>query len=63
MKVYEELISELGSEQVNTLMMQHLMLSLSKAMKYDEIVNAVDNPKCTIEDIKEVLKDDGDEME
>lgn len=43
-------------------MMQHLMLSLSKAMKYDEIVNAVDNPKCTIEDIKEVLEDDGDGM-
>lgn len=57
MQTYEELINELGSEQVNTLMMQHLMYSVSKAMKYDEIVEELDNPKCTVEDIKELLKD------
>lgn len=62
MKTYEELINELGSEQVNALMIQHLMFSLSKAMKYDEIVSAMDNPKCIIEDIKEVLGDGGDGM-
>ena len=58
MQTYEELINELGSEQVNALMIQHLMYSVSKAMKYDEIVEKLDNPKCTVEDIKELLKND-----
>ena len=60
MNTLEELKEAVGTEKANMLLMEHLMASLSKAMKYDEIADALDNKDCTADDIRRILANEGD---
>ena len=62
MNTLSDLINEVGEGKARQFMMEYMMISLSKAMKYDEVVDALDDSKCTADNIRRILADDG-EME
>ena len=51
----EEMIAELGQEQANKILMEFLLLTSSKAMKCDQLADALEEKDCTVEKLRGIL--------
>ena len=51
----EEMIAELGQEQANKILMEFLLLTASKAMKCDQLADALEEKDCTVEKLRGIL--------
>lgn len=54
MNTLEDLIDALGKEKVDSLLMEYLLLQLSKAMKCDQLAKAIESGK-DMDQLKEML--------
>ena len=55
MNTLEEMINELGQEKANKILMEFMLLTASKAMKCDQLAEALEDDNCTIEQLREIL--------
>lgn len=51
----EEMIAELGQEKANKILMEFLLLTASKAMKCDQLADALEEKDCTVEKLRGIL--------
>jgi hypothetical protein len=54
-KTLQELIDDLGSENVDALVTEYVMLKMAKANKFDELVEALESKNVTVERLREMV--------
>lgn len=54
----QKLIESVGQDKVNVIFTEYFMITLSKALKCDKIAEALEDEKCTIEQVRSILYDE-----
>ena len=54
----QKLIDSIGQDEVNAIFTEYFMITLSKALKCDKIAEALEDEKCTIEQVRSILYDE-----
>ena len=55
MNTLEEMIGELGQERANKILTEFMFLTVSKAMKCDQLAKALEDDNCTVKQLREIL--------
>lgn len=51
----EDMMAELGQEKANKILMEFLLVTVSKAIKCDQIAETLADKDCTVEQLREIL--------
>ena len=54
----QKLIESVGQDKVNVIFTEYFMIILSKALKCDKIAEALEDEKCTIEQVRSIFYDE-----
>ena len=54
----QKLIESVGQDKVDAMFTEYFMITLSKAMKCDIIAEALEDKKCTVEQVRSILYDE-----
>lgn len=54
----QKLIESVGQDKVDAMFTEYFMITLSKAMKCDRIAEALEDKKCTVEQVRSILYDE-----
>ena len=54
----QKLIDSIGQDEVNAIFTEYFMITLSKALKCDKIAKALEDEKCTIEQVRSIFYDE-----
>ena len=58
MNSFEDVVKEVGQDKANQMFMEYMLLTMSKAIKCDQLADALEEKDCTIEQLKEILYDE-----
>ena len=54
-KTLDEVVAEIGGENVDSVLMEYVLMLIAKAKKLDEVTEILDSGSPTIEAIEEIL--------